>query len=399
MTFDQLDDTHPQDWDWEPAGRRDDDELPPLIPRSFAEFHGLDVPRHEFLVPEFHMFPRRKLSLFSGAGGIGKSTLMMQFGIARELRQPWMGFNIEAGRTLYVSCEDDTDDLHIRANRICNMHDAELADLEGFTYIDLVGQATELTQYNPHNKRMVPTPLCQRLEKAIATGGYNALILDGATQMFAGSEIDKVHVRQFMDILIALAKRYNLAVILLFHPSKSGIESGSGKSGSEAWHNLSRHRVYYSPYKAEGGEPVDDNLRTLQVVKNNYGPDGQSVTIRNDGGIFFREGQHSEKAIEFEIDCAFLYLLTKHADQGRKYSPSPSNNYGPKRLAETNVAREAGYSAKVLTRAMDRLLDAKQIVIIEDGYDSKKRPKLAVNRDHGRTLTMLHAAAQKYESS
>ena len=57
------------------------------------------------------------------------------------------------------------------------------------------------------------------------------------------------------------------SVTVLSHPSLAGIASGSGLSGSTAWHGAFRFRQYLKGAKADGGEQPDDDLRELQFKK------------------------------------------------------------------------------------------------------------------------------------
>ena len=62
------------------------------------------------------------------------------------------------------------------------------------------------------------------------------------------------------------------SVTVLSHPSLQGIASGSGISGSTAWHGAFRFRQYLKGIKPEDGEQPDGDLRELQFKKNQYGP-------------------------------------------------------------------------------------------------------------------------------
>ena len=58
----------------------------------------------------------------------------------------------------------------------------------------------------------------------------------------------------------------------LSHPSLSGISSGSGISGSTAWHGAFRFRQYLTSTKPEAGEQPDNDRRQLEFKKSQYGP-------------------------------------------------------------------------------------------------------------------------------
>jgi RecA-family ATPase len=84
----------------------------------------------------------------------------------------------------------------------------------------------------------------------------------------------------------ALAMVAGGSVTILSHPSLSGINSGSGISGSTAWHGAFRFRQYLTSTKPEAGEQPDNDLRQLEFKKNQYGPIGETIVLRYQNGLF-----------------------------------------------------------------------------------------------------------------
>src|SRR5215467_5360660 len=99
--------------------------------------------------------------------------------------------------------------------------------------------------------------------------------IDTLSRAFAGSEIDRVQVYGFAMHMQALAMVAGGSVTVLSHPSLQGIASGSGISGSTAWHGAFRFRQYLKGIKSEDGEQSDTDLRELEFKKNQYGPIGE----------------------------------------------------------------------------------------------------------------------------
>jgi RecA-family ATPase len=75
-------------------------------------------------------------------------------------------------------------------------------------------------------------------------------------------------------------------VTILSHPSLAGITSGSGISGSTAWHGAFRFRQYLKGVKAADGEQPDNDLRELEFKKNQYGPTAETIVLRYQRGLF-----------------------------------------------------------------------------------------------------------------
>src|SRR5439155_22991586 len=104
--------------------------------------------------------------------------------------------------------------------------------------------------------------------------------IDTLSRAFAGNEIDRVQVYAFAMHMQALAMVAGGAVTVLSHPSLAGIASGSGISGSTAWHGAFRFRQYLKGVKASEGEQSESDLREIEFKKNQYGPLGESIVLR-----------------------------------------------------------------------------------------------------------------------
>jgi RecA-family ATPase len=72
--------------------------------------------------------------------------------------------------------------------------------------------------------------------------------------------------------------------------SLTGISSGTGLSGSTAWNASVRSRLYFKRATTEKDEEPDPDLRVLEVMKANYGPVGETVTVRWKSGLFLPVG-------------------------------------------------------------------------------------------------------------
>jgi hypothetical protein len=76
-----------------------------------------------------------------------------------------------------------------------------------------------------------------------------------------GNENDRAQARQFIGMLRGLAIRHECAVLLLSHPSVAGIASGGGSSGSTAWNNSVRSRLYLSRVVGNDGFEANPDAR------------------------------------------------------------------------------------------------------------------------------------------
>jgi RecA-family ATPase len=123
------------------------------------------------------------------------------------------------------------------------------------------------------------TALFKALEAKLDELRPDLVILDTLADLFGGDEIKRPHARQFIGMLRGLAIKYGVTILLLSHPSLTGMTSGTGTSGSTTWSNSVRSRLYFErPKGSEGYE--DDDRRILTTKKSNYGRAGAEDALR-----------------------------------------------------------------------------------------------------------------------
>ena len=65
-------------------------------------------------------------------------------------------------------------------------------------------------------------------------------------------------------------------MLLIAHPSRAGIETGSGESGSTAWHNATRSRMFLRNADPGRDGPFE---RVLESRKANYSSAFDSIGL------------------------------------------------------------------------------------------------------------------------
>ena len=210
-----------------------------------TELDGRPVPARQWLVNG--LVPMKTVTLFGGDGGTGKSLLALQLAVSAATGRAWLNVPVSKGRALFLSAEDDDDELHMRLADICRATRLRLSDLDGLTLRSLAGEdallATEMKSGSVQTG-LRQTALFDEIEALAEEEQPSVIVLDTLADMFPANENDRAAVRQFISILRGLALRQKCAVILLSHPSLSGLNSGSGTSGSTAWNNSVRSRLY-----------------------------------------------------------------------------------------------------------------------------------------------------------
>ena len=271
------------DWDAHDAARKarqpQPAEAPPQQPRtepppplpfiSTATWDSEPVPQQQWTV--LNRIPRRQVALFSGEGAAGKSTIQLQLSAAHVLGKEWLGTLPEQGPALFIDAEDDVDVLHRRLAAIAKHHGATFADLSGLHLISLVGRDAVMATASRSGK-IEPTPLYKQILDAAGAIKPVTIGIASSANVFAGSELDRNQVQQFISLLTGLAIAANGSVMLISHPSLAGIANDTGLSGNTQWHNAVRARCYLKSVKPDAGEQADSDLREI-VLRKQLRPD------------------------------------------------------------------------------------------------------------------------------
>ena len=281
---------------------------------SAAVFAERPCPEREDEVPG--MIPKRNVTLLAGDGGTGKSLLALMLAAAKATGSKFLGFPIEAGKALYLSAEDDEDEMHRRLVDICMHMNKSLKELGSLHIKSLVDQEDAALVRAVDRGRLNPTPLYALVRARVEQLRPRLLVIDTAADAYDADEINRAQVRQFIRLLRKLAIEFDLTVILLAHPSLSGIASGRGTSGSTGWSNSVRSRLYFERvFKGQGQlEEPDKDVRRLTVKKINYDRTGGQILLRWRNGVFVKEtetGPAHEAMAERETlaDNTFLAIL------------------------------------------------------------------------------------------
>lgn len=377
LTPEQVDavfDSFPEAKDW-PRTRPNGNGAgkPALSMLNVAAWEGKPVPPRDWAV--HNRIARRAVTLLSGEGGVGKSILILQLLAAHVLPRDWFGTLPEPGPVIYLNAEDDERELHFRLNAVREHLGTSFAALKDLHLVPLAGEDALLGV--PDRGGIIrPTPLFEQLKQTAARMKPVLIALDTAADMFGGNENDRSQVRQFIGLLRGLAITANAGVLLASHPSLSGITTDSGLSGSTGWHNSVRSRLYFKAAKALEGDK--DDLRELEVRKNNYGPSGEIIRMRWQNGVFVPVSVPSSLeriAAEKAAEDLFLQLFDRLTAQGETFNHHRSSpTYAPRRLAEHPQAN--GTAGTIFAAAMQRLLDAGTIRIESYGRPSRPYSKL-----------------------
>jgi RecA-family ATPase len=340
---------------------------------SAADLAGRAVPSRSWLVDE--LVPGRTVTLLGGDGGTGKSLLALQLAVACTARTSWIGRAVEPCNAIFMSAEDDDAELHRRLDAILSAEKRDYGDLAGLTMRSLAGENALLAVESQLS--LIESELFRELEQRATEDGPGLIVIDTLADVYPAKENDRAKVRQFIGMLRGLSLRQNCAVVLLAHPSLTGLNSGSGASGSTAWNNSVRSRLYMHRITDDRGGEADPDKRILSVKKANYGRTGQEYSLTWRAGVFVPDGQTTgldRMAANAKADRVFLDLLRKRETQQRPVNDKGATTYAPTVFA--TMDGNEGMTKAAFRAAMERLLDAGKIKVEVSGPPSKQRSKL-----------------------
>lgn len=352
-------------------------------PIKFIDMGGWDdeqPPKREWAVPD--RIPGRQVTLFSGEGGTGKSILLLQLLCSTVLNRDWIGSLPEPGPCIYLGAEDEDDELHRRLAAIVAHYDEPFNELvtNGLYASSYAGKDMTLARFS-RDGTIEPTLLYDRLYEQACDIRPAIVAVDTLSDIFGGNENDRVQVSAFIGLLRKIAMDANCAVIVNSHPSQAGSNSGTGLSGSTAWHGKVRGRMYLRAATHDEGGTSDPDLRLLEFKKNQYGPLGDSVPLRYKNGIFAPEprgGSTDPQVAEQRAEQVFLTLLDRLARDGRNVSDKVCSTYAPKVFADEREAKALNITKGMLKAAMLQLFDRKKIRVLTEGPVSKPRSRLVI---------------------
>lgn len=347
---------------------------------SAAELKGKAVPPREWLVRD--LVPHKNVTLFSGDGGTGKSLMALQLAVAVTAGGDWLDQPVMNAGAIFMSAEDDNDELHRRLQDILQAEGRSYDDVAGLTLRSLAGEDALLAIES--QVALIATELFRELEQRADGDNPSLIVIDTLADVYPANENDRAKVRQFIGMLRGLAIRKRCAVMLLGHPSLTGLNSGSGTSGSTAWNNSVRSRLYLARIAEDGFEP-DPDLRTLTTMKANHARIGGEMRVRWQHGRFVLQqqpGGPDARGAGAKAERVFLWLLDAFTEQGRFVSSSPGPTFAPAQFAGHPDAE--GCTKRVLRTAMDTLFARGLIVNEQHGKGAKARSHIA--RGTGRTM-------------
>lgn len=188
--------------------------------------------------------PASDATILSGDGGGGKTTVALQLAVSVACGLgDWLGTTVEAGPVIFFSAEEPDHEMRRRLVRVAEKRGLNPDEIEGLHFHFASPENCLLAVSRPDGV-MVPTPLFEALATAAAQLRPALIVVDSIAATFGGNQNDRVSARTFVSLLRRLAQDIDCSVLLLDHPSLSGITSGTGRGGSMDWQNATRARLH-----------------------------------------------------------------------------------------------------------------------------------------------------------
>jgi hypothetical protein len=247
---------------------------PAAAPLPFAVVPFGDLTTAEPPPPVFvweGLIPAGHVTMLAAHGGVGKSMVALMLAVAVALGLPLFGIPTQRGIAVFYSGEDGAGLLRYRLRLVCRCMGVSVDDLAGRLYIlDATDDdPTLFAEVSAGGRREgVTTGTFHSLREFITAQDVSLLVVDNASDAFDASEIDRARVRGFMRSLARIARERDAGVLLLAHVDK-GTSRGDrgpnseGYSGSTAWNNSARSRLFMSRDK--------DGTLLLEHQKHNLG--------------------------------------------------------------------------------------------------------------------------------
>jgi RecA-family ATPase len=171
---------------------------------------------------------RGAVSVLSGPGSAGKSSLVVAWAIAAALGAKWHNFvPVAPMKVAIYNVEDDRDEQRRRLSAALRQFEVPPAAVaKNIIRLGPNGTGT-LLRRDPISGRLQITAAMKALEQMIAEHRPDALVLDPLVELHDSEENDNTGVRTVMAKFRAMAAQYNMAILLIHHARKGA----SGHAG------------------------------------------------------------------------------------------------------------------------------------------------------------------------
>jgi hypothetical protein len=231
-------------------------------------------------------FCRRYISECIAPGGVGKTAVRLAQALSLAIGRSLTGEHVfERVKVLFVSLEDDLDEIRRRLRAAMIHHHLDAEDLAGWLYFT-APSGLGLKLASIVDDTVILGSLGAALERKIEDLGIGAVFLDPFVKAHAVAENANVQIDEVMTVLMVLAQRCNCAIDLTHHVAKGLPDPGNADRGRGASAFKDAARLVYtltgmSREEAEGFGIGDAERRFLvrfDSAKVNIAPPAAEAT-------------------------------------------------------------------------------------------------------------------------
>ncbi|HRD86006.1 MAG TPA: AAA family ATPase, partial [Rubrivivax sp.] len=255
---------HGQDQRQQQASAPSAPQAPQRPPFELVPVDDLDtahIPPQRWVWEDY--IPAGQVTLLGAHGGAGKSTLSLMLAASVALGLPLFGVDTDASPVVFYSAEDGSDTVRRRLRGILSSMGVPAASLaDRLLVLDASDTAPELAAstwcddgQGGRRPTFGLTKAGADLRDMLAPLPAPLLIVDNASDAFGGNENARPEVRAFVRLLAGMVRKQGGAVMLLSHLDKNAARglSSESYSGSTAWHNSARSRLFIERDKDGAG--------------------------------------------------------------------------------------------------------------------------------------------------
>lgn len=206
-------------------------------PRSFDEWDAGDdhepIPPREWLLGS--VFCRRYVSSLLADGGTGKTALRVAQMLALATGRNLTGEHVfKRCRVLFVSLEDDRDELRRRVRAAQLHHDVSNEEIKGWLFLSAPsGKAGKLMKLDDRG-HPATAGMAEALAQTIERNKIDVVCLDPFVKTHGLAENDNNQMDQVIAVLARLAMERNIAVDVPHHTAKGAAGPGNADRGRGA---------------------------------------------------------------------------------------------------------------------------------------------------------------------
>lgn len=239
-------------------------------------WNSQELPRRPWVVPNYLM--RGSVSVLSGQGAGGKSSLVVAWTISGATGSALGDFRpSEPLIVVNYNTEDDEDEQHRRYDAALMANSKKMHEIE--RRVIRCGPNNIGTLFERDDKgRLVATAALQQLAELITESGADVLICDPLAELHTEEENDNTAMRAVVAAFRSMAKRLNIAILILHHDRKGNSSPGDmdRMRGASAITGAVRVMLTLTTMSVEEAEkfgiPPDMRRRHFRIdgAKSNY---------------------------------------------------------------------------------------------------------------------------------